>query len=399
LRRGPPRAAGPRHGSPTLSEGLPYWRLSGFYFYYFATLGALIPYWGLYLKSLGFGPEAIGQLMAVLMGTKIVAPNVWGFIADRRGQRLAVVRWASSLSAIGFAGVYLGAQFWTLAVTMAVFSFFWNASLPQFEALTLTHLGAQAQRYTRIRLWGSVGFIVTVVLLGTGVDKAGAWILPHAILLLMIGIWLSSLLVPDRGAASTHHDHEPLWRVLRRPKVIALLTVCFLMQASHGPFYAFYSIYLKDYGYTTGLIGTLWSLGVVAEVLVFLAMHRLLERFGMRKLFLTCFALTSARWVIVALFPTSVVLQAAAQSLHAASFGIYHAVAIQLFHVFFVGRLQGRGQALYSSVSFGAGGALGSLASGYLWERQGPEVTYLLAAVVSGIAFMVIWRWLRGEQV
>ncbi len=375
--------------------GVPYWRLSGFYLFYFASLGALVPYWGLYLKWLGFGPVRIGELMAIIMATKIVAPNVWGWIADHRGQRMAIVRLASLMAALAFAGVFLGRGYWWLAAVMSVFSFFWNAALPQFEATTLSHLGESAHRYTRIRIWGSVGFILTVALLGRYLDRFGAGIVPGAVLVLMGGIWLSSLTVPEHAAGHHSLDHASLRQVLRQPQVLALLVACFLIQMSHGPYYAFYSIYLKDHGYSSSLIGQLWALGVLAEVGLFVVMHRLIARFGLPSLFLVSFALTTVRWVLIGLFPDLLSLLVLAQTLHAASFGIYHAVAIQLFHRFFVGRHQGRGQALYSSLSFGAGGAVGSLASGYAWDSVGATVTYLAAALVSAGGFAVVWRWIR----
>ncbi|MGD8313039.1 MAG: MFS transporter, partial [Gammaproteobacteria bacterium] len=135
-----------------------YWRLSGFYLFYFASLGGLIPYWSLYLKALDFSIAEIGELVAILMATKIVAPNVWGWIADHTGHRMMIVRMASLLATIAFAGVFLAHGFWWLALVMTVFSFFWNAALPQFEATTMNHLGMRTHRYSSIRLWGSVGF-------------------------------------------------------------------------------------------------------------------------------------------------------------------------------------------------------------------------------------------------
>jgi len=381
---------------PAHGPAVPYWRLSGFYFFYFAALGALVPYWGLYLKSLGFSPVAIGELMAVIMATKLVAPNVWAWIADQRGHRMAIVRLASLLAAVTFAGIFLGQGYWWLAAVISVFSFFWNAALPQFEATTLTHLGERVHRYTSIRIWGSIGFILVVAGLGPFLDRHGAGLLPQVLVVLMVGIWGMSLLVPERAVAHLSLTHEPLRRVLARPEVLALLCGCFLMQMSHGPYYAFFSIYLEEHGHTRGLIGQLWALGVIAEVGLYLFMHRLLPRFGLRPLFLLSFGLTSLRWVMIALFPTQLILLLLAQTLHAASFGMYHAVAIQLIHRYFVGRNQGRGQALYSSLSFGAGGAIGSLMSGYAWEGVGPRMTYLGAAIVSTVALAILWRWLDG---
>ena len=178
-----------------------YWRLSGFYLFYFATLGALIPYWSLYLKSLGFSAAEIGELVAILMATKIVAPNVWGWIADHTGRRMAIVRAASLLAAISFAGVFFGQGYWWMALVMVLFSFFWNAALPQFEATTLNHLGSDTHRYSSIRLWGSIGFIIAVALLGFVFQATGTGPLPVVLLVLLTGIWFSSLVVPESAAA------------------------------------------------------------------------------------------------------------------------------------------------------------------------------------------------------
>ncbi len=371
-------------------------RLSGFYLCYFATLGVLLPYWGLYLQSLGLEPDQIGELMAILLATKLVAPNVWGWIADRTGWRMGIIRLGCLAAAVTFLGVYWATDsFARLAVVMFLFSFFWNAVLPQFEAATLNHLGRQVHRYSKIRLWGSVGFILTSTLLGLLLQAMDLDILPQLLLALFIGIWLISLAVPTQQPLRSCVQSGPLGEVLRQPQVLALLLVCFLIQASHGPYYAFFSIYLDTLGYRSGLIGVLWSLGVVAELGVFMLMHRLLPRFGARRLMLITLALTALRWLLISTLANKLVVLLFAQSLHAFSFGVCHAVAIHLIHQFFVGAHQGRGQALYSSMSFGAGGGFGNLAAGYLWICLGPESTYLLAAAFVVLGFVVAWRYLR----
>ena len=373
-----------------------YWRLSGFYLFYFATLGALVPYWGLYLKSLDFSVSEIGELIAILMATKIVAPNIWGWIADHTGQRMKIVRIASLLAALTFAGVFVSHHFWWLALVMTVYSFFWNASLPQFEATTMNHLGSDTHRYSGIRLWGSVGFIIAVASLGPVLESWGTALLPGVLLVLFIGIWLSSLLVPESAAGHLQLDQQPLLKVLKRPVVFSLLLVSFLVQLSHGPYYVFFSIYMEEYGYSTSLIGRLWALGVFAEIGVFLLMPVLLPRFGARKLLLVAVLLTTLRWLLVAGFADKLVIITFSQLLHAASFGLYHVVVIFLIHRLFTGAHQGRGQALYSSLSFGAGGALGSLASGYLWSGIGPQAMYLMAAAAAMCALVVVLLGLRN---
>jgi len=371
-----------------------YWRLSSFYLFYFAALGALIPYWGVYLKSIGFDAQAIGELVAAVMATKIIAPNIWGVLADRSPSRMAVVRSASFIAALGFGLIFFGQSYGWIMLVMILFSFFWNAALPQFEAVTMSHLDGDTRAYSKIRLWGSVGFVIAVVVLGEAIGRYEAGILPAVVFILMGLIAVSALFVPDAGQV----EHDPKVRfaeVIRRPGVIALLVVCFLMQLSHGPYYTFYSIYLEEHGYSQGVIGVLWGIGVIAEIVVFIWMSPLVRRFGLRGLLLMSLLSACLRWLLIGWGVDSSVIVTFAQLLHAASFGIYHAVAITLIHRRFTGRYQGTGQALYSGLSFGAGGAVGSLYSGYLWDGAGPAVTFSISALACLVAYGVVWRYLR----
>ena len=378
-----------------MNKSVPYWRLSSFYFFYFASLGALVPYWGLYLQSLGFGARAIGELMAIIMVTKIVAPYIWSWIADHTGRSMRIIRLAAVMSVITFAGVFYNSEFWWLALVMMSFSFFWNASLPQFEAVTMNHLGQDTHRYSVIRLWGSLGFILSVLALGQWLDSQDYSRVPQVVIVLYIGIALSSFLVSQSKSQPQVTEPLGMFSVIRRPTVIALLLVCFLAQMSHGPYYTFYSIYLKQHGYDSSTIGGFWALGVVAEIIVFLYMQRLMPRFGPRRLLMVALLLTALRWYMIGHYVDLWQLILLAQLLHAASFGLYHAVAIELFHRLFKGKLQGRGQALYSSISFGAGGAVGSYISGLLWDQQSPVFIFNMAALVALLGFVISWRFIR----
>ena len=376
-------------------KSTPYWRLSGFYFFYFASLGVLVPYWGLYLQWQGFSAKEIGELVAILLATRIIAPNVWGWIADHRGQRMLIVRIASLIGALSFAAILLNNSYVWIATVMLVFSFFWNASLPQFEATTLQHLGEHHHHYSKIRLWGSIGFIITVATLGWLLEYFDAGIVPYAMLISMSAIWLLSLTVPESSSRHLSLTHQPLRSILKRPEVIAFLTVCFLIQLSHGPYYTFYTIYLEQYHYSRSLIGLLWALGVIAEVIIFLFLHRWLPRYGIRNVLLTSLVVSTLRWLLIGFFPESLPLLLFAQLLHAASFGTFHVAAITWVHQNFTGRNQGKGQALYSSIGFGAGGAMGSLMSGYLWLSPGPTATFTMAAITTSFAFIIALRWLK----
>ncbi|NEV60900.1 MFS transporter [Thiorhodococcus minor] len=377
---------------------MPYWRLSSYYLFYFASLGALVPYWSLYLQGEGLSALAIGQLMAILSGTKIVAPMIWGHIVDHTGQRMRLVRLGALLSVLGFATVFLAEGFWGLALAMFLFSFFWNASLPQMEAVTFNHLGAQPSRYALVRVWGSIGFILVVIALGLSLEAGSLSMVPVWVLILVFGIWLSALVVPDSAPEQGEHAAVSLRSLLRKPSVIAFLAACFLMQLSHGIYYAFYSIHLESSGYSSVAVGNLWALGVIAEVLIFLVMHRLLDRFGARRVLLWSLALAVARWLAIGAFVETLAIQLVAQVLHAATFGTFHASAIHLVHHSFPGRTQGRGQALYNSVSFGAGGAAGSLIGGVLWAEQGALVTFGVGAAAAAIGWIVALLWMNDEM-
>ena len=376
----------------------PYWRLSGFYFFYFASLGIFVPYWGLYLQWQGFSAQEIGQLTAVFLGTRIIAPNLWAWLADIHEQRMRIVRVTSIIGTLVFSALLLNNSYIWIAAVMLIFSIFWNATLPQFEANTLEHLGENSHHYSKIRLWGSIGFIITVTSFGVVFERVSIELMPVALIVTMTGIWIMSLSVPESSHRDLTHNQQSLKDILKKPAIIAFFTVCFLVILSHGPYYTFYSIYLEQNGYSRSLIGQLWALGVLAEIVVFLFMHRFIPRFGLRLIIIISLLLSTLRWSLIGLFPDIITVLIFAQLLHAASFGTFHAAAIAWVHQHFIGKNQARGQALYSSIGFGAGGVLGSLTSGYLWESPGPAFTFLLAGISTLLATYVAHRWLSFEK-
>ncbi len=363
--------------------------LSRFYFFYFASLGVLVPFWSLYLNYLHFSSLQIGQLIATLAISKIVAPYLWGWVADRTGYHIRIVQITSALSVLSFIPLIWVSDFWAILFFMLLFSFFWNASLPQFEVVTLARLGMDKYRYSQIRLWGSLGFIITVVLLGGLFEVISIKWLPVILLIMFVLIWLSSLPVEE------HHQQEkpgePIWAILKVPQVMALLVSCFFIQVSHGPYYTFYSLFMESLEYSRFSIGLFWSLGVFAEVILFLYMYRLLKARQASFWLTVALLLTSLRWVLMAWFSEIVWLVIITQCLHAASFGMFHAAAIHLIQDFFP-KHRGRGQALYASVSFGIGGAVGSLYAGSFWDRASPTVTFMIAAAVAFLGFLVSFR-------
>jgi len=334
----------------------------------------------------------IGQLLAVMMFTKVVAPNILGWLADRSGKHIYWVRVATALTAFATIGLLVFDSYWTLFFTILVFSFFWHSSLPQFESYTFNCLGEDRDRYGEIRLWGSIGFIAAVVVIGWQVEHYGVGVVPIGLLILAVMVWASSYLVVDgkskHDEASDHHFIE----ILKRPEVFNLLAVSFLVQLSHGVYYAFYTIQLSALGYEKTVIAWLWALGVIAEIAIFFWMSQIFRNYSIRFLILLSIVLTILRWLMIGYGADSFAVLFFAQFLHAASFGLFHAAAIYLIDQYFSGRNHGKGQAVYAASSHGLGGAVGMLLAGYLWTWGQAELAYGISALVVVIAF--VWGYL-----
>lgn len=373
----------------------PYWRLSAYYFFYFAFVGAFSPYFTLYLQSISLSATDIALLMSLMQLMRVLAPNLWGWLAEKLGLRIAIVRLSAFASLAGFSVFFLTTDFAGLFAAMALMAFFWSAALPLIEGLTFAHLGEAAHRYGSIRVWGSVGFIIAVLGLGHALDFLPIIAVLWVIAAILVGILLCGFVVPEAPRPPAHRQAASFGDTLRRPEVQALLGACFLMSAAHGALYVFYSIFLVDIGYDKALVGWMWALGVVAEIGVFMLMPRISQRFSLRAILLFAFACAVARFLMIGWGADSLAVLAVAQLLHGATFGAYHAAAIGVVNQWFPGALQSRGQALYGSLSFGAGGMLGGLLSGYTWESLGAAWTYTIGSgfALAGLVWLLFgWR-------
>ncbi|MDG2088126.1 MAG: MFS transporter [Arenicellaceae bacterium] len=357
--------------------------ICSFYFFYFATLGIMAPYWPLYLNSIQFSPAQIGELMSIFMLTKIAAPYIWAYLSGKTKVAFSIVRYASFLSLLCFAGVFWADSFIKIALIMTLYSFFWNAALPQVEAETLRSLNDQRDKYGSIRLWGSIGFIITVLLMGVLTDRYGAHIVVPAMIIALVGIWVSTLIVkPTPHVVEESSLNLRITGILRQPKVIWFFLACVAMQLCYAPYYSFLSIYFEQTGYSKTEIGLFWAAGVVCEVVLFVFVHRLLNNFKMLNLFVFALFLAGIRWLTIALYPDIASIVLIAQASHAITFGLFHAVSMQHIHKFFRGKYEVHGQALYSSVAYGGGGAIGSIVAGYLWASIGGRGVFMIAGVV-----------------
>jgi PPP family 3-phenylpropionic acid transporter len=374
-----------------------HWRIAGFYFFYFAFVGMFAPYWSLYLKSIRFDAVEISILLSVQPVMRMIAPNMWGWLADHTGKRLLVVQLAALCSLLAYLGVFFTTQFWGMMLVLALMSFFWSASMPLVEATTLTYLGKNTAHYGRIRSWGSLGFIVAVLGLGYAFDYIAIGWLLWAGLFIMLGILYFSRQIPLTAVLAHHTDNLPVMSIVMQPRVLALLSACFLMSVAHGPYYTFFSIYLVEHGYAKSAVGMLWALGVICEIGVFFLMPWLTRRFSLSQILLVSLACAVLRFLLIGWGVDSLWLLLVAQVLHAATFGSFHAAAVALIHHYFQGRHQSKGQALFGSLTYGAGGMLGGLASGPIWQHYGASVLYSCSAGVALLGLLLMW-WKPGLE-
>lgn len=359
------------------------------YLLFFALLGLVIPYLGLFLQGRGFSGEQIGQVLALFGLTRVISPNIWAWLADRLGQRAFIIKLGSWLSLCCFLPLLFGHSKPLTIAALIGFSFFWTAILPQLEALTMASLGAERQRYARLRAWGSLGFIVTSSLAGWLLGDWGSEALVTMGLLLLAGLWLATLplrdlnhdMADERNPATNSRWGKPL---------LLLLAVMFLLQLSHGPYNGFYVLYLLAHQHSSAEAGLLVALGVVAEIVLFFYAAPLLQRFALRHLLWLACGLSLIRWGGIALAADQLWWLALLQLLHAASFALGHAVAIQWLHSQLSPAHRSRGQALYLSFCFGLAGVCGALFTGSLWqEGAGGPLAFAVAAAIAGLALLL----------
>ncbi len=376
---------------------MPYWRLSLVYFFYFGIVGAMSPFWALYLQHLGFSPFYIGIIAAIPYVVKLVMPSFWGYVADSSSRFTAVIQIGCVGTAIGFLGVTLSNQVLTLVLSLLVYSFFWNAILSQVDSVTLHHLGDRSEKYSQVRLWGSIGFVCLVFALGLLFDSLSISHLPKVMLGLAVCLFLVSFSLHDRSVPKVNKSERKnakLMSVLGAPDVLLFFSVCFLLQVSLGTYYVFYSIYLESTGYNRIEIGSFWVLGVIAEIVMFVYMHRVFSRVSMYSLMLVSLVLTACRWVGTALLVDYWLVMTLLQLLHAFTFAVAHAVGVEFVRKRFGKAMSARGQAMFNTVNYGAGAMVGATLSGSLWGISN-TLAFLASACVVGlgaILFAIVFR-------
>lgn len=375
-----------------------YWELSKFYYLYYAFVGLFTPYWGLYLTSLKFSPIQIGLLLALFQFGRVVSPNIWGWLADRTNKRSQWVRLIAMMGSIFFVYSFFANSFYEILFIMMSMSIFTSSTIPLIESLTLAHLSSGKGNfdYSKIRVWGSVGFICAALFMGFGIDFFGIKALLFVLLSVQILIYFQSLRVPEHVSDIKNEARRPILNVIKDPQVIAVILGCTLMVSSHGLLYNFYSIYLNTLDYSSMVIGALWAVGVICEILIFLCMPKILKLVDLKKVLLISLILAVARFFLIGTFADNLWVLIFAQTLHAATFGSFHVASVQIIECFFHTEHHARGQSLYNSITYGVGGVVGGVVGGALIELIGMSETFRLSALLPLLGIIVFYFGLKN---
>jgi len=371
-------------------------RLSSNYFFYFAILGLISPYLSVFLDAKGFNSVELGEIFAIITATKIVAPSLWALLADKTGKQLVIIQLGALCALLSFMALFWLTNYWPIIFSLALFSLFWTAIIPQLEVLTLNSVRRSSKIYARIRLWGSLGFIALALIAGqvmeyyaTGDFTFAFTVMGSAILLLLL---ITTLMI--KPAKKAKYTNKPLLSI--RPKILEQGFVLFfiagmLLQISFGPYYGFFTLLLRDLDYSGFTIGLLISLGVVAEVLIFIYAGFFFKKFSIKQLLVFSLAVTAIRWLLVAYFADSVWILSLTQIIHAASFALYHSASMLYISQHFSSCQQSRGQAVYLGGVYGGGGAIGAYMSGLLWlDGEGATITFMFASAAAFLSALLM---------
>lgn len=367
------------------------------FFAYFAYVGLLTPYLSLWFADRGLSIGAIALLLALPQAMRIVAPPFWGWLADRSGRRVVWLRLASAgalLVLLAFPWAHGVAAF---AVLMLLLAFLTAAQGPIGEALALQAAAGDAGRYGRMRLWGSVGFVVTVLAGGPVLDALGLSAVPWLLATAIGALLAVTVAVPEAAAAMPRTGAAPVRERLREPAVVAFLLSAFLMIFAHAALYAFFSLFLERHGYSRTAIGAIWALGVVAEIALFVGQRRLFDRAAPIPLLAVCFAVCALRFALVGASAGALWIVVVTQLMHAITFGLHHSASMAVLHRWFDPSQQARAQAAFIVVAYGLGGTVGSLVAGTLWERVGPPAAFFGAAAAAAGGLVAVWMAGRLE--
>ena len=358
-------------------------RLSQIYFSYFTIIGVVSHYLGFYLDSLQLPATTIGSILAVMTIGRIIGPSTWAHLPWLKQNTHLRIQLGSLLALLFFCLLLFKQNTLFIYFALGGFAFFWSAVLPQIETLTQAKLKGDASAYSMVRMWGSISFILFVIIAGWSFEQYGVtYTIEYLTIALLIILLVNSLRLPQLKSNKKQHDirpSKPFNQLLKQKHIVAFLVCATLLQFSFAPYYGFFSIYMNDLGYSGYQTGMFISVGVLAEIIVFIYAGKIVKQFSLHHLIAFCLALTALRWLTLNLFAEQVLLLILVQTIHAFSYGLFHVCAQKFMHNEFNGEALAKGQAFYLSVSYGVGGALGAWCAGWGWHLI-YDATYYFAA-------------------
>ena len=355
---------------------------------YFAHIGFFNPYLPLWLKSLGLSLWMIGLLTSMQAVTRVFAPYLWGWLSDRSGERVPLMRWCAGMALLCSIGLLFNPSPWWLAVVLLLMFTHTSAMMPMSEAAMahlVSHQGAlDVRRYGRIRLWGSLGFLVTVFVSGAWFEAHGMSGFPMWTIFTLAAINLSVWNLPNVREEAHHVQGQAGFAdVLRQPQTLWFFATLFFHVLSHVAIYTFFSLYLDELGYGKDMIGVLWAVSVVVEIIGFFTQSHWLHWLSLPAWLCVCTGVMALRMGLTAWFGQLLWVLLLAQCLHVFTFAIQHTVCIAWLSQHFPGRLRGRGQALYAVIGYGFTGVLGALGGAALSTRLGLQTVFWVAIPVA----------------
>jgi len=375
------------------------WAFGSFFFLYFAYVGLVSPYASLFFLDRGFSVIEIAVLMSMLQVTRIVGPFSWGWLSDYLSNRVGIIRFCTCLAALVFACIFFLQSYIGFFIWMFVLHTVLSSLMPLGESATVHALykdNSFDKRYGRLRLWGSIGFIVMVLVAGELFQRKSIELYPIVGMIVLLVLAVISFCLREPKMERRKMVKGELLVVLVNPDVRWFLLSGFFMIFAHAALYVFYSLYLADLGYGKFQIGLFWALGVFAEVIFFYFQSKVLSRVDAEVVLQGAFGIGVVRFILIAFLPITPVL-IFAQVLHAGTFAAHHSAATKLLQRWFTGPLQARGQAVMATVSYGLGGTLGGLCAGWIWEWSQPRDVFVMAAFACGMAGMAIQK-LRPQR-
>lgn len=371
-------------------------RFALFFFAYYAYVGIFSPYASLYFSANRMSAAEIAILMSLMSAVRIPGPNLWGWLADTTGRRAAVLRASAVVSALAMMWMFVGVGFTQFFLIMLLLNLGTSAQAPIAEALMLVEMRGDFTHYGRLRLWGSIGFILAVSIGGPTLDRLGISSLPYLSWGVLLMVLLASFGIREQTSAS--HDEQKVSALsqLRKPEVQAFFVSTFMTVAAHASLYVFYSLYLEQSGHSKMFIGAMWSIGVLVEIVFFYFQSHVFKRVGVRRLMLFSLALAVIRFAMIGWLGDILLCLMLAQVMHSITFAAHQSSAVMTMQKWFSGALQARGQALFISISYGMGATLGGLVFGEVWPLGGPRAVFGAASAMAALGLLAMclsYRW------